>query len=747
MGIHGQPHVTGNSMNFMSSEKKPYTWILWLTIALCGIVYVSQHWSPSSYGVLLRQIGQAGEGLVFGEPRPVRSDEWAVVTPLIQATVHNGFERFNNTSLYKEDLRINYGLPILDWGLLFKPTFWGYLFLDPARAFSLHWFATLALFIAGHFLLFGRLGLTRPVSMLLSVGLYFTPFAQFWWNEKGPIMALFPWVMLSLLAPWHWALRLMALYWIGTSWLITNFYPPLFLSLAFVGAVMILSFGRDWFRLPRFLALAAASLAAGLTAALYLKDYLLATARTVYPGGRSVGGGSVPWSEWFAPLFPFSTFDWQYESLRGANICEVGVVGAAFLLVALCCLRYDRVRSLLAQESDQRAPFLLMSGGLLLMAAWMVLPLPAWAGAPLLWNHVQPERMEYAFGLLLMLFAAWLCERAGLALNGRRVGLYLCAVLLGWFALKGWSAVSARSADVLLSRLSDLVAIPALLLALVAARLWRWGAATVVLAASALSGAIVLFAFNPIQSSKVIFAGPNEQTRALLTAERTEGGSGPVAMNMPGATLNGLGFPSVSHVTPVPALAFWRERYPDMPDAEFMATFNRYTHVRLRADISAPRSDQPDAVDIPLADFWPDREFVPSRTAQAPVSPQWLAQGQKFEGNIAAPRAGTLTQIGLMIGTANGAADGQLTLQICAAGLCAKGSASLAAAADNAFISIPLDAPLKVERGADLSVHMALHGGQHSTALWLHQDEDRESSNLSARLVPRWRLNYASPSS
>lgn len=734
-------------MNLMSSEKKPYTWILWLTIALCGIVYVSQDWSPSSYGVLLRQIGQAGEGLVFGEPRPVRSDEWAVVTPLTQATVHNGFERFNNTSLYKEDLRINYGLPILDWGLLFKPTFWGYLFLDPARAFSLHWFATLALFITGHFLLFARLGLTRPVSLLLSVGLYFTPFTQFWWNEKGPIMALFPWVVLSLLAPWHWALRLMALYWIGASWLITNFYPPLFLSLAFVGAVMVLSFGRDWFRLPRFLALAAVSLAAGLTAALYLKDYLLATARTVYPGGRSVGGGSVPWSEWFAPLFPFSTFDWQYESLRGANICEVGVVGASFLLVAICCLKYDRVRSLMTRESGQRAPFLLMCGGLLLMAAWMVLPLPAWAGAPLLWNHVQPERMEYAFGLLLMLFVAWLSEKAGLVLNVRRLGIYLCAVLLGWFALKGWDALSARSTDVLLSRLSDLVVIPALLLALIATRRWRWKASTAVLAASALSGAIVLFAFNPIQSSKVIFAGPNEQTRSQLMAERTEGGSGPVAMNLPGATVNGLGFPSVTHVTPVPALAFWRERYPDMPEAEFTATFNRYSHIRLRADISAPRSDHPDAVDIPLADFWPDRAFVPTHASRAPVPPQWLAQGQTFSARFSAPRAGTLTQLGVMIGTGNGAADGQLRLQVCEAQHCTEGSAPLTTAADNAFITVPLEKHIVVDKDAELSIVLTAHGGQHGVALWLHQDENSERSARSAPFAPRWRLHYAPPSS
>lgn len=733
-------------MKFMSSARKPYTWVLWLTLALCGIVYVSQYWSPSSYGVLLRQIGQAGEGLVFGEPREIRSDEWGVVTPLTQATVHNGFGRFNKTSIYQEDLRINYGLPIFDWGMVFKPTLWGYLLLEPARAFSLHWFATLALFVAGHFLLFARLGLAPASSMLLSVGLYFTPFTQFWWNEKGPVLAFFPWVLLALLAPWHWSLRLMVFYWVGASWLITNFYPPLFLSLAFVGAVILLAFKSDWLRPSRFIPLAAASVAAGSTAAVYLKDYLLVTARTVYPGGRSVSGGSVPWYEWIAPLFPFSTFDRHFESIRGANICEVGVVGAAFLLVAACCLKYERVGPLVAHGSEMRRPFLLMSIGLLFMAAWMVLPLPAWAGAPFLWNHVQPERMEYAFGLLLMLFVALLCERAGLELTARRVGLYFIAVLFGWLALKGWSAVSARSTSLLQSRLSDLIVIPMLLVAVAATRLRRGSEATTVLAASALSGAFVLFAFNPIQSSKVIFAGPNEQTRTLLEAERPEGASGPVAMNMFGATINGLGFPSVAHVTPVPALQFWRQRYPGMPQEAFMATFNRYSHIRLRTDISAPVSDYPDTVGIPLADFWPSRALVPAHAIQAPVAPQWLPQDQSLDSRITAPRAGALAHIGVLVGTANGTSDGNLSMRVCAAQQCAEGAVALKRTVDNTFASVALSAPLVVQKGTELAIRLSLSDGQHGVALWLHRDEDQTNPNRSPQPVPRWQLQYAPPS-
>ena len=107
-----------------------------LGFILLGVIYVGNTYSPSSYGIVLEQLKVKNKGLVFGEPRAIRSDEWAVVTPLTQATVNNDFKRYNESSFYKEDLRINYGLPIKDWGMAFKPTMWGYLFLDPAYAYS-----------------------------------------------------------------------------------------------------------------------------------------------------------------------------------------------------------------------------------------------------------------------------------------------------------------------------------------------------------------------------------------------------------------------------------------------------------------------------------------------------------------------------------------------------------------------------------------------------------------------------------
>jgi hypothetical protein len=75
-----------------------------IVIAICA-VYALIGLTPSSYAIVLKAIGVADPGLLFGTPRPIRSDEWTMWTPYVQITVNNGFDRFNATSPYGEDLR------------------------------------------------------------------------------------------------------------------------------------------------------------------------------------------------------------------------------------------------------------------------------------------------------------------------------------------------------------------------------------------------------------------------------------------------------------------------------------------------------------------------------------------------------------------------------------------------------------------------------------------------------------------
>src|ERR1700686_5174906 len=93
-------------------------------VHLCGLLYTCLGLTPSSYGVVLSQIGAPEQGPVLGTARGIRGDEWAASTPYFQAAVRNGFRRTNETSFYREDLRCVYVLPLKDWSLIFKPELW-----------------------------------------------------------------------------------------------------------------------------------------------------------------------------------------------------------------------------------------------------------------------------------------------------------------------------------------------------------------------------------------------------------------------------------------------------------------------------------------------------------------------------------------------------------------------------------------------------------------------------------------------
>ena len=116
---------------------------------LIFLVYVGLCLTPSSYGLVLNMFGHAGEGLLWGHPRSIRSDEWAVWTPYFQSVVNNDFGRFNQLSMYGEDFRGFSALPIKDWGLLFKPLMWPFLMFPPAYAFSMHHGLIILVFIIG----------------------------------------------------------------------------------------------------------------------------------------------------------------------------------------------------------------------------------------------------------------------------------------------------------------------------------------------------------------------------------------------------------------------------------------------------------------------------------------------------------------------------------------------------------------------------------------------------------------------
>jgi hypothetical protein len=615
-----------------------------VALVLLGLFYVGNAWSPSSAALALRAFDAPDRGLVAGVPQAVRADEWAVQTPLTQATVNNGFRRFNATSFYGEDLRIMYALPVFDWGLAFKPLMLGYTFLPPAYAFSLYHFLVAAVAILGYMRFFALCGARGRDRVWLGLCVVASGYAQTWWTIIGPLVAFFPWVVVAASATRGTMLGYAAYAWVAACWLLSYFYPPMIVSLAFVAALVLACFRGAEVR-QRFAQLVAATAVAAGIACLYLADYLRETWDTLYPGRRASAGGGVDFDVWLSQFFPTMNIAADHAPTFSGNVCVIASAGSAYLALVVAFLDYRALRAPQAYAARVRA--LALAAGLALMWAWMLVPLPAWLGAPLLWNRVPPERMEFAAGLAALVLAFHLARACGLVPGVRRA-LALTAACLGVWVyaklLRGFHAPEHWWLD---------LACVAVAWALVAWPRLRAAAtpAAINTGAGAAAAALLLIAFgtyNPIQSAKPLFeraATPVTAELDRILAAQPPGG-GLAVPGFFGATLNGWGYRAIPHVLATPKLATWAELFPELDAEERTRLFNRYAHIAVSDTDAVPQLVRFDAVSIPRT-RWRDQVFFPrDAVILALPAPVPASVGGHVESATVVPARGTIRVTG-----------------------------------------------------------------------------------------------------
>ena len=83
------------------------------------------------------------KSLLFGKERTIRSDEWAVTTPLIFSQSFNGFRYFSDLLRggVSTDSFSLYGLPVLNILEIFRLFHLGYIILGIERGISFFWVA------------------------------------------------------------------------------------------------------------------------------------------------------------------------------------------------------------------------------------------------------------------------------------------------------------------------------------------------------------------------------------------------------------------------------------------------------------------------------------------------------------------------------------------------------------------------------------------------------------------------------
>jgi len=308
---------------------------------------------------------------------------------------------------------------------------------------------------------------------------------------------------------------------------------------------------------------------------------------TAYPGARVAGAGGFPVARLADLLWPSLTQTAPvrcgravYLGPEGTNVCEGSVIEAIPLLLLLAtALVSGRTRRALWSVLSARPA---TAAATLLLAAWLFLPLPAWAGTVTLLRWSMVHRVWIAFSLACALIAAgWIAE---LRVDQREEPRSRTVLALGAAAIAG--AAWAAKAHVATDLISGCVArawwppmiLAAVLLTLSLVWLGARRGALLLLAAWLAPVGLADFTVNPmIRASQLFMRGTGHE--AIDAAMRREPGRLLDYSTHGGATLSAFGWPVLAGVQVSPDLALFRFLAPESPGLE-ETIYNRYAHYR-----------------------------------------------------------------------------------------------------------------------------------------------------------------------
>jgi len=581
-------------MKLMYFAKYRFELFLFVCLVGYGLLYLT----PSSYGLALNLFGMPGEGLLWGKPRGIRSDEWTVWTPYMQSLVNNGFGRFNELSMYREDFRGFNALPIHDWALFFKPQMWPFLVFEPARAFSLHHGIIIVAFLIGWKQLFQYLLADKPYAsnlafVLFSLMLFFSSFSQVWWTTLGPLLAATPWLLLTVLK-WRRdsVFYYLLLVYVSAVFLLSHTYPPIIITVAYFGVLLLLIHQKSFFSSPSRFAFTAIACAVGTAIAYaYYHEIISIMSNTVYPGQRVSLSGEVGWVLWLSAIVPYITHS-NNQDLMGLNICEIGAAASLLPILAACYLDYRKLT-----KTDFKI-LAICSVFLLFFSLWMLAPLPNWIGTSTLLSMVPGRRMLFIVGLVVNYAALYALVSAGVKFSATRHSVFFVSLLAIWLLPSVYSDIELfkKSGWEILAIVLLVCATKYLPISSFSRKTHTMG----IVAVAFVINFIYFFDFNPGQSSRPIFDVASSDVIAKLKQEQEQDPRGwLVKPGYPGAILSGAGFNPITTVLIQPQLAFFRELFPEMPEGEFNQVFNRYAHIHLYNKLQ-PAVPQPDVVQIPI---------------------------------------------------------------------------------------------------------------------------------------------------
>lgn len=326
--------------------------------------------SVGMYNKFFYGTGYHDKNLLAGEPRPVRSDEWLVVTPMTVSQKHNQLRATNPfIGLDGQDMSAIGDAPHKTWDTAFTPQNWSFFVLPLEFAFAFKWwFLGLLLIASCYFFILTLMPARRWFAVFVSLALFFAPYVQWWYQTITLVTIAYGFLVLAAFIRFlnsttrrqrlGWA----ALLGYALTALVMAQYPPFVLPV--LAVVVACGVGyyleqwktqrADWKRTLAYLGAIAAGVAVVVIVFVLTRlDTLKLEASTEYPGKRAAELLDLNWWHLFGGFLSaqLQALDRAVHYFSNQSEASNFITIAPFLLLPSAYILYKSYR----QKGKQRA--------------------------------------------------------------------------------------------------------------------------------------------------------------------------------------------------------------------------------------------------------------------------------------------------------------------------------------------------------------------------------------------------------
>ncbi|MBE6049638.1 MAG: hypothetical protein E7214_02990 [Clostridium sp.] len=357
-----------------------------------------------------------------GTPRPIRSDEWLVQTPLYLSQVmkEDKLTRVNeNIRSDGEDMVLAAYSPVLDVTILGKPFNWGFIFLDTERGFSWYWcLKVISLFMFSYEMSLMLSKRNKEISLLGAICITLSPAIQWWFSTFVADIIIF--AQGAIVATYYYfrsngdvkkKILNLVLFVICGIGFILSLYPPIQVSLGYLCAIIFIYLvvkNKEKIKKKDIIYFAIASCIIIATISYFIftaKEAISLMLGTAYPGARVEHGGNLD-----SYMISGYAFSWllPYKDVPVSNPSELS--SFISLLPLSFILFFFRKKD---DEDNNLIIFIYVY--ILIMMLFSVIGFPEKLAKLTLFSYVSPQRLMIIVGLastylLIMLLSNIACR-------------------------------------------------------------------------------------------------------------------------------------------------------------------------------------------------------------------------------------------------------------------------------------------------------------------------------------------------